>query len=157
MPTHILTRRPEPQGTSTLKPTPSTSPCVQRGYREVDASRCHDAKRAQSLSDAQASPNAVYEVLFSRASLLALFALSCTDHGRAMRTALVGRSDRLLRIDAEAMRALEDAGLAEPHGKMVHITEAGEKLVRELVMLARADLGGNGIPPSGKKGGPRHE
>ena len=113
------------------------APCVKRGYQEVDASKCHDPKRAQALSDAQAAPNAVHEVLFSRASLLALFALSCTDHGRAMRTSLVGRSDRLLRIDAEAMRALEDAGLAETKGKMVHITEAGEKLVRELVRLAR--------------------
>jgi hypothetical protein len=110
---------------------------VKRGYHEVDASKCHDPKRAQALSDAQAAPNSVHEVLFSRASLLALFALSCTDHGRAMRSALVGRSDRLLRIDAEAMRALEDAGLAQTKGKMVHITEAGERLVRELVLLAR--------------------
>jgi hypothetical protein len=118
-------------------------PCVQRGYREVDGSKCHDANRAQALSDAQAAPNSVHEVLFSRASVLALFALSCTDHGRAMRSSLVGRADRLLRIDAEAMRALEDAGLAETKGQMVHITEAGEKLVRELVLVARGGKEGS--------------
>jgi predicted transcriptional regulator len=110
---------------------------VKRGYHEVDASKCHDPKRAQALSDAQAAPNAVHEVLFSRASLLALMVLSCTAQGRAMRTSLMGSTRGLWRIDAEAMRALEDAGLAETKGQMVHITEDGDELARKLVMVAR--------------------
>ena len=137
MPTHTLTRRREPEGPSTINHAPSISPCVPRGAKEIDGSKCHDVRRAQALSDAQAAPSAVFEVLFSRASLLALFALGCTAHGRAMRVSLVGRCDGLVRVDAEAMRALEDAGLAENHGKMVHITEAGEALVRRLVLVAR--------------------
>lgn len=143
MPTHTLTRKREPQGPSTLNSTLSLSPCVKRGYHEVDALKCHDPKRAQAVSDAQAAPNSVHVVLFSRASLLALMVLSCTAQGRAMRTSLMGSTRGLWRIDAEAMRALEDAGLAETEGQMVHITEAGEKLVRELVLLARGGKEGS--------------
>jgi hypothetical protein len=104
----------------------------------IDVAKCHDAGRAQVLSDLQQVPRMHYEVTLPTDGLHLLFKLACAPKER-VRLSDMKMTGGSREMPSEAIEAVVARGWVERRLKKLELTDAGNAMVRRLLEFARGD------------------